>query len=131
MIKFARHGFSAGPETKDSHTYWNAGAAGVALLGPGQWALFKAADEPAPTPKEIASRFFMDADVILVEGGKREKGIPKIEVLRRGVSEELTASPEDVVAIVTDMKMTKHGPVFQPGQVPELADFILQMFKPG
>lgn len=125
VIKFTRHGFSMGPKTKDSHRFRSAGAVGVALLAPGHWTLFKeSVKETSPT--EIAERFFCDADIILVEGGKTEKGIPKIEVLRRGVSEELTAPPEDVVAIVSKTKAAEHIPVFHPDQITEIADFILQ-----
>ena len=125
VIKFTRHGFSLGPETRDSQYFWSAGAAGVALLAPGQWALFKNSAEMI-SPQEIVERFFADADVILVEGGKMEKGIPKIEILRRGVSEERTAPPEEVVAIVSDVKTEENLPIFHPDQIPEIADFILK-----
>ncbi len=124
VIKFTRHGFSLGQKTKDSHRFRSAGAVGVALLAPGEWTLFNESVKEI-TPREIAERFFTDADVILVEGGKKEKQIPKIEVLRKGVSEELTVPPEELIAVVSNIKTELQIPVFHPDQIPEIADFIL------
>ncbi len=130
VIKFTRHGFSLGLETKDSQRFRGAGALGVALLAPGEWTLFKESVTET-TPREISEWFFTDADVILVEGGKREKHIPKIEVLRKGVSEELTVPPEELIAVVSNLETAYQIPVFHPNQIPEIADFILLSIDSG
>jgi molybdopterin-guanine dinucleotide biosynthesis protein B len=124
VIKHCRHGFELDPEAKDSRRFWDAGADGVALLAPDKWALL----QRCPTEirsTEVAARLFSDQDVVLVEGGKQERGIRKIAVRRPGSGEDLSVDPPELAAVISEEDLPGDTPVFHPDQVPEIADFIL------
>src|SRR4030067_1045107 len=99
-LKRCSHGFALDTEGKDTAEFSRAGAGGVAMISPEGWAaLARAASVEAPA---LAARLFPEADVVLIEGGKNVAGVPKIEVLRAGVSEALTSRPEELLAVVSD-----------------------------
>lgn len=99
-VKRCSHGFSLDTEGKDSADFSRAGADGVALISPEGWAAFGAT--PDVDAAELAARVFPGTDVVLIEGGKDVRGVPKIEVLRAGVSEDPVSRPEELVALVAD-----------------------------
>jgi molybdopterin-guanine dinucleotide biosynthesis protein B len=125
VIKHCRHGFELDPEAKDSRRFWDAGADGVALLAPDKWALLQRSP-PEVRSTEVAARLFSDKDVVLVEGGKRERGVRKIAVRRPGSGEELPIGPHEPVAVISEEGLPGDTPVFHPDQVREIADFILK-----
>ncbi len=62
---------------------------------------------------------------MLVEGGKSDPALRKIEVLRPGVSKGLMTPPEELAAIVADRPIAGAGvPHFSPDQVVEIADWL-------
>jgi molybdopterin-guanine dinucleotide biosynthesis protein B len=124
-LKHCPHGFSLDLEDKDTWEYSRAGADGVALVSPGEWAVLRKA--PASGLRDLARAAFPEADVILVEGGKQEPGLKKIEVLspnRPGIP--LTPRSE-LLAVVSERPGAPEVgvPVFAPGQAADLCDFIL------
>jgi molybdopterin-guanine dinucleotide biosynthesis protein MobB len=124
-VKRCSHGFTLDTEGKDTADFDRAGADGVAMISPEAWAAVRrsgSADAPA-----LAARLFPEADVVLIEGGKGAPGLPKVEVLRAGVSEALTCRPEELLAVVTDGPRPGGLPVpaFGPNEAARLADLIL------
>jgi len=126
-VKRCSHGFSLDTEGKDTADFSRAGADGVAMVSPEGWAaLGRTAAVEAPA---LAARLFPEADVVLIEGGKGVAGVPKIEVLRAGVSGTLTCRPEDLLAVVSDRPLPDGVPVpvFRPEETARLSDLILSV----
>jgi molybdopterin-guanine dinucleotide biosynthesis protein B len=126
-VKRCSHGFSLDTEGKDTSDFTKAGADGVAMVSPEGWAaLCKAPVADVPV---LAGRLFPDADVILVEGGKEAAGLPRIEVLRAGVSEVLVSRPDDLLAVVANFPLSDGLPVptFKPEATAEICDLILSL----
>jgi molybdopterin-guanine dinucleotide biosynthesis adapter protein len=127
VLKHCAHGFALDTEGKDTWNFAEAGADGVAMLGPGEWAVrMKARDVPEPDLRALARRLFADADVVLVEGGKTAR-FKKIEVLRTGVSGALLTAGEELLAVVSDAPAPDSAPApfFEPSQTFEICEFIL------
>ncbi len=77
-VKHASHGFEMDRAGKDTHRLTRAGAAGVAVTGPGGWAYVERGD-PAE-PDVLVERLFADCDVVVAEGF-RSHGYPAVVVL--------------------------------------------------
>jgi len=125
-VKHCAHGFSLDLEGKDTWAYRQAGADGVAMVSPQDWAVVRkltGGDDLAA----LAARAFPDADVVLIEGGKHARGVRKVEVLRSGVPGMVQTPPEELLAVVTDRGAPPGtaAPVFAPSQAFELCDLIL------
>ena len=125
-VKHCPHGFSLDVEGKDTWTYREAGADGVAMVSAEEWAAVRtlAGEDDLAA---LAGRAFPDADVVLIEGGKHARGVRKVEVLRSGVSEIVQTPPEELLAVVSDRDAPPGtaAPVFAPSQASELCDLIL------
>jgi molybdopterin-guanine dinucleotide biosynthesis protein B len=124
-VKRCSHGFSLDMEGKDTAEFSRAGADGVAMISPEGWAALGRPE--ADDVRALAGRLFPDADVVLVEGGKEAVGLPKIEVLRAGISELLASLPDELFAVVSDMPLPDGlpVPVFKSGETAKLGDLIL------
>jgi molybdopterin-guanine dinucleotide biosynthesis protein B len=124
-VKRCSHGFSLDTEGKDTSDFSRAGADGVAMVSPAGWAAI--GTSPTVGLRVLAGRLFPDADVVLVEGGKEAVGLPKIEVLRAGISEVLVSRLEELFAVVSDVPLPDgiSVPVFKPGETVRLGDLIL------
>jgi molybdopterin-guanine dinucleotide biosynthesis protein B len=126
-VKRCSHGFALDTEGKDTADFSEAGADGVAMVSPDGWAaLGRTSSVEAPA---LAARLFPTADVVLVEGGKGAAGIPKVEVLRAGVSEVLTCRPDELLAVVSDAPApdSVSVPVLGPEETARLTDLILSV----
>ena len=124
-VKHCSHGFSLDVEGKDTWVYSRAGADGVAMISSEDWAVVRKLTEG--DLRALAERAFPDADIVLIEGGKQARGLPKIEVLRSGVSEVVQTPPEELLAVVSDRGTPKGSPVpvFTSSQAVEICDLIL------
>lgn len=122
-VKCCSHGFSLDTEGKDTSDFTRAGADGVAMVSPDAWAaLGQARDADA---SRLARRFFPQADVVLIEGGKEVRGRPKIEVLR-GAAPRPLVPPEELIALVADGPVLGAGaPVLRPDEIDAIADLVL------
>jgi molybdopterin-guanine dinucleotide biosynthesis protein B len=123
-VKHCPHGFSLDPEGKDTWKYARSGAEGVAMVSAEEWAVLR--KEEDADLRTLAGRLFPGADVVLVEGGKRARGMKKIEVLRSGVSDVVETPPEDLLAVVSDRRVPPgtSAPVFSVQQTAEICDLI-------
>ncbi len=128
VLKHSSHSFTIDTEGKDTWKFTRSGAEGVAIVSPRRWALIQDEPEEKEIPLEaLAKHFFSRADVVLVEGGKKEAGLRKIEVLREGGPPSPRCSPEELAAIVTSENRGARAsvPAFSPSQTGEICDFIL------
>jgi molybdopterin-guanine dinucleotide biosynthesis protein B len=123
VVKHCGHGFDLGAEDKDSSKFLDAGADAVALAGAGRTAVLRRTADGAGL-EDLIRRELGAADIVLVEGGKSEPALKKIEVMRSGVSGEVATAPRELVAIVSDRPRDAGVPVFSPDQVKELAEWL-------
>jgi len=97
-VKHASHGFDVDRPGKDTARLTEAGAAGVAVTGPGGFAYL---ERGAPVaPETIVARWFTDCDVVVLEGF-RSHGHPAVVVV--GAAPPLAAIREargPVLAVV-------------------------------
>ena len=124
-VKHCSHGFTLDLEGKDTWKYAQAGADGVAMISPEEWAVVGKTTDVGL--RAIAERAFPGADVVLVEGGKQAPGLRKIEVLRPGISDAVQTDPEELLAVVSEGGALPGAtaPVFDPSQASEICDLIL------
>ena len=127
-VKHCPHGFSLDVEGKDSWRFTEAGAKGIFLTSPGRIGLIEDT-EHIPPLKNIAQSYFPNFDIVFGEGFGKEKGIDKILVLRKGVSERVPYPQDDILALVSDFEVEVEKPVFIPDNVLGIADFIEQLFN--
>ncbi len=129
-IKHAHHSFDIDVPGTDSFRHREAGATEVAVVSGGRWALMhEIRGGPEPAMDEILARLG-PADLVLVEGYKREAH-PKIECRRAEGKDRGPLAPGDpmIVAIATDGAAgheTEAGGLrrFDLDAVVEIADFI-------
>jgi len=123
IIKHCAHGFDFGQEDKDSAQFFKAGAESVILVSPGEHVVLekKAAESDL---KALAARLLKNNDFVLVEGGRKDKELQKIEVFRKGISERIESSSEELLAVVSDKEVSTDKPVFHPDQIAEISDFL-------
>jgi len=124
VIKHCAHGFDLGSEDKDSSRFLRAGAEGVAVVAPGRWAVVKKAGRSLRV-SDFAREHFPEAEVVLVEGGRKEKNLKKIEVLRRGFSEKTKSPDRELIAVVADFEAVGKVPIFRPSEVGPIADRLV------
>jgi molybdopterin-guanine dinucleotide biosynthesis protein B len=74
--------------------------------------------------RQISRAYLECGDFILVEGSRSDKTLKKIEVLRKGVSENIVCSQEELIAVVSDFDIGKDIPVFHPEEIKKIADFL-------
>ncbi len=123
VIKHCAHGFDVGGKNKDSSKYLAAGADGVALVSAGRWAVLRQ-DKQGISFSDLARNSFRSADIILVEGGRKDKDLRKIEVLRRGISDVVKSPARELAAVVADFRILSRVPVFHPRQLEKIADWL-------
>ncbi len=73
----------------------------------------------------LLERFFFDCDLVISEGFKGLRSLPKIEVLGREGEEPLFTRIPGVIALVGEMP-SPPLPLFAPEDIRGLADFILK-----
>jgi molybdopterin-guanine dinucleotide biosynthesis protein B len=129
VIKRCGHGFLLDLEGKDSWQYRRAGASGVVLTAPDEIVVLTAAGSDTD-PRDLARRYLGDAEVVLIEGGKSLRGLPKVEILRGELGGGLLTPPGDLLALVADAPPADAGyRVFGPDEAPALAEFLLERLE--
>ena len=117
---------------KDSWRFSQAGSDAVCVSSPDKLAFIKKLDRELNV-EEILSIIGSEFDLILVEGFKKSR-IPKIEVHRKELGDDLLCSPEELSAIVTDGSLDTlvadscKLPVFRWSDTVAIADFIEKSF---
>ena len=80
------------------------------------------------SPSEhLPIRYFPDADIVIGEGFKTARKIPKIEVFRNR-DQKLRDEVHGVIAVATDLEGVAGDYVFRLNEAPEVALFIEKRF---
>ncbi len=106
---------------KDTWRHAQAGSDHVVIAAPDRVASIRRVDRE-PTLEEITATM-RDVDVILAEGYKRTGQI-KIEVVRAARSCEPLCTPDELLALVTDVEIAYDVPRFELEDAPGLADLV-------
>lgn len=121
-VKHHTHpGFEMDQPGKDTWRHAQAGSDHVIMAAPDKIASIRHVDHEL-TLDEIAATI-SDVDIILTEGYK-QAGKPKIEVVRAAQGAQLMCSPEELMAVVSDVAIAFDGPRFELQDVVGLADLV-------
>ena len=123
VIKHCAQGFDLEGQGKDTAQFRKAGSDSVCMYSPDEMAVFQQKKTELDV-KMISREYLKCSDFILVEGAKSDKKLKKIEVLRKGFSEKILCSPEELIALVSDFDAGKDIPVFHPEDIEKIADFM-------
>ena len=115
-------------EGKDSWKFAKAGANRVGIVTPGHVAIFQKPGRPDDI-EGVIGRFFKDADIVLIEGGKGVKGLKKISLVRKDIAEKLEFAPEELLAVVSDDEVELATSAFRFSEVDKIANLV--MSSPG
>jgi len=130
-VKHAHHGFDVDREGRDSFRYRQAGAQTVVISSAKRFAIMAELNgKPEPTLAELV-RHIGKADIVLVEGFKRESHA-KIEVRRLEAVHRKPLAPDDpsILAIAADFEVEGADvPVFELGDIDAIAEFILSQVR--
>lgn len=130
-VKHAHHDFDIDRPGTDSFRHRAAGAREVAIVSARRWALMHELDgEDEPRMDDVLARL-SPADIVLVEGYKRE-GHVKIEARRSASAKNEPLAPHDpnIIAIAADHAVADSAlPVLDLDNVGAIADFILAHCK--
>ncbi len=122
VIKHCGDGFNIGGGDKDSTVFLKAGAGAVTLAGPNAMAVVRM---PASLPKDRELAVGQDeADVIFIEGGRVDPGIPAIEVIGPDPKNRVPIRGRDRWIIVSPRPFRSLKPVFRPDEIREIADLL-------
>ena len=97
VLKHDGHSFAADREGTDTCRFLTAGALGAAIFDGEK---FQAVKFASVTERDLIA-LYPEAELILLEGFKWTD-YPKIELVRRGVSEKPVCDPDTLLALVTD-----------------------------
>jgi len=126
VVKSMKHQFQIDREGKDTYRYKEAGVFSWAITNGEEYALHSKIDSPI-SPLDIAVKNFPDSDIIFIEGYK-EGGSAKIEVIGSADEEPLFKRDGLIKAILTDLNIKSHIPVFSRNDIDAAADFIDKNF---
>lgn len=101
-IKHDVHGFDIDKKGKDTYKHREAGAETVIISSKNRLAMIKELEEEIELNEVI--RLVKDKDIILVEGYKKSN-LRKIEVYRKGISENIITLKDKLIAIASDVEL--------------------------
>ncbi len=105
----------------DTFMHKEAGADSVMLVAPDQMVL--QTKNNGLSLRTLAHRYFPDVDIVIGEGFKTTKKIPKIEVFRNS-DQKLRDEVQGVIAVATNLKGVAGNYVFGLDEAAEIALFI-------
>ena len=127
-IKHAHHGFDLDQPGKDSFMHRAAGATEVAISSANRWAvLHELRGESEWNLPDLLAKL-SPVDLILVEGFKRDRLVPKLEIYRAANGKPLLF-PEDpsIAAIASDGPLPKATvPVIDLNDIEAVVDTLLK-----
>ncbi|MBQ3407170.1 MAG: molybdopterin-guanine dinucleotide biosynthesis protein B [Lachnospiraceae bacterium] len=138
VIKHDGHDFTCDIPGTDSSRFYEAGAYGTAVFSDKRIFVHRLEINRQPDSekweKEKITEFvslFPDAEVILIEGLKNSS-LPKIEIVRKGISDAPVSNPEGRFLIVTDFEPDHFGEkALGLEQIGEIAELIFPLYGGG
>ena len=125
-LKHAHQGFDIDRPGKDSFRFRAAGAAQVMIASPQRWALITEVAGSAVPLHQLLEKL-APCDLVLVEGFRSERSIPRIEIRGRHPDDPPAASDDPgLIALVCDDPVERPLPRFARNDVAAIATFILQ-----
>ncbi len=121
VIKHTHKDVALDTEGKDTWTFTEAGAGTVGIVTPSRAAVFL---RSGPDVETLARRFFTDADIVLVEGGKAMAGLKKVSLIREG-AERIAIPPDELLAVISDGPVAGDASILRTSQTKELADLLI------
>ena len=132
-LKHAHHGFDLDQPGKDSFMHRAAGATEVIVSSAKRWAvLHELRDEPEWNLRDLLAKL-SPVDLVLVEGFKRDRAVPKLEIHRAANGKPLLY-PEDpsIVAIACDSALPAPPvPLVDLNDIEAVADVLLKHAAPA
>jgi molybdopterin-guanine dinucleotide biosynthesis adapter protein len=122
-VKHAPHGFSLDESGSDSWKFDQAGAEEIMAVSRERLFLQRKI-KPQDTLSALIRRYFPNMDWVLLEGGKGEANIPKIEVLRKGYSEDLLPRISERIAVAADFDIKVSVPLIRSDDISKMADLL-------
>lgn len=113
---------------KDTWKHAQAGADRVIISSPVKMASIERVEKEYDLDDIIST--IDNVDIIITEGYKEEYK-PKLEVIRKGVFENLVSKEDELFAIVTDFMLPVEKPQFDFEQVKDIVDLIEKRFLKG
>lgn len=126
VVKHDVHGAELDQPGKDTWRLRQAGAGRVVLSSPHGFALIGQVEGEMPL-QELVRHYLDDVDLVLAEGYKRSP-LPKIEVCRAARSRELLCRPEELLAVVSDLRFDLPVPQFGLDDAAGVADLLEKRF---
>jgi molybdopterin-guanine dinucleotide biosynthesis protein MobB len=125
-LKHSPGGMEIDRPGKDSWRYAQAGSDAVLVSSTDRLAFIKKLDHELNI-EEILHVVGDEFDIVLVEGFRKSK-IPKIEVHKKELGDDLLCSPDELSAIVADGSLDIDIPLLKWGDTVAIADFIEKNF---
>jgi formylmethanofuran dehydrogenase subunit E len=119
-------GFEIDHQGKDSWRYARAGSQQVVIAAPDKFATYRRLDQELSLDEITAE--ITGADLILVDGYLSENK-PSIEVVRSAEGAELIGSPEQWIAIASEVDLEAGVPVFELDDIEGISSFIQTYLK--
>lgn len=110
---------------KDSWKHREAGADTVIVSSPSKFALIEKVEDKYDLDSIIGK--IENVDIIITEG-YRDENKPKMEVIRKELSEELICEESELFAVITDFQIASPIAQFNFSQVEEIVDLIENKF---
>lgn len=113
---------------KDTWKHYHAGAQQVMISSPSSYAIYKRIEKEL-TIDELLNHN-KEVDIVLIEGYKRAN-MQKIEVVRKERSTEMICSPNEVLAVASDINFDIEKPLFDINDYLSISDFIEERIIQG
>lgn len=123
VVKHCSKGYQMDREGKDSARFWEGGAAAVAVVGPGEWAVRRR--EADVDPLQIAKQAFPEGIDVAILEGFREVAVPRVRVFGASELPSIAAADTTIIAGVSRAPAPALGiPVFALIDAQGLSDFL-------
>lgn len=131
-VKHHVHDYDIDVPGKDSWRHARAGAVTTMVSSPDKFSVISRVEREMTLGDLARVATDSGADILLTEGFKREATV-RIEVARSARSEELISSPDELIALVTDIPaLALQGvPAFGLEDASGIADLIVNRYLPG
>ena len=124
-IKRAHHDFDIDTPNTDSYLLRKAGSKQVIVSSSKRWAKITELDNKKEKELEELLRELTSTDVVIVEGFKKELH-KKIEIINHSNENYFFNEIENVIAVVTDKKLSTSLHQFKKNEIDLIVNFILK-----